>query len=358
MASMLRYTTDPIDLQEEIKRLDDHAESIRRVKFIAAKKIQVNHHIDYLRSRSRHTIPCTIHRVTVVSPSHALYSPPLNHYPKKYFQPNVQFRIRRSNFVGCVKFSSLTISFTFQARVRGFLVRKHLRLLHESAITIQRHWRGYCVRIFADRYLVERVHQMWQDYYDRMATRIQTIWRGYWTRKTVLDIPKMRRWLDTVYAKNYETVEDMKKLVLARNLNDDFVYRSLPFRFRQNEIEYAERVVERESMQWILFMLFKLHHLLRTKQRPGVITRIDRTRFTFIEEMFKCFEFRRYEGRKITSCGDCQIDPKPSLVFRGTYYERCEREIRELERSLKAGLVPIFRSTMQFAFITNPKQRS
>ncbi|XP_043251621.1 spermatogenesis-associated protein 17-like [Colletes gigas] len=299
MASMLRYTTDPIDLQEEIKRLDDHAESIRREKFIAAKKIQS---IFNLRGTS------------------VYYS-------------------ERSNFVGCVQFSSLTISFTFQARIRGLLVRKHLRLLHESAITIQRHWRGYCVRIFADRYLVERVHQMWQDYYDRMATRIQTIWRGYWTRKTVLDIPKMRRWLDTVYAKNYETVEDMKK-------------------FRQNEIEHAERVVERESMQWILFMLFKLHHLLRTKQQPGVITRIDRTRFTFIEEMLKCFEFRRYAGRKVTSCGDCQIDPKPSLVFRGTYYERCEREIRELERSLKAGLVPIFRSTMQFAFITNRKQRS
>lgn len=52
---------------------------------------------------------------------------------------------------------------------------------------------------------------MWQDYYDRMATRIQALWRGYWFRKTVLDLPKMRRWLKNVYAKNEETVKDMMK---------------------------------------------------------------------------------------------------------------------------------------------------
>ncbi|XP_054002532.1 spermatogenesis-associated protein 17-like [Hylaeus anthracinus] len=252
MASMLIFETDFVELQEEIKRRDDHAEFIRREHFIAAKKIQ--------------------------------------------------------------------------AWIRGILTRNHHRLLHGSAIVIQRHWRGYCVRIFADRYLVERVHKMWQDYYDRMATTIQAVWRGYWVRKTVLDIPKMRRWLETVYAKNDQTVEDMKK-------------------FRCDEIEYAERAMERESMQWTLFILFKLHHLLRTKQQPGVLTRIDKTRFTFIEEMLKCFEFRHYTGKKGTRCCDCKIDPKPSLVFRGTYYERCEKEIREMERRLQAGDMPVFRST-------------
>ncbi|XP_076174207.1 uncharacterized protein LOC143150079 [Ptiloglossa arizonensis] len=219
------------------------------------------------------------------------------------------------------------LRFTFQAWIRGVLARNRLRLLHLNAITIQRHWRGYRARIFTDRYLTERVHQTWQDHYDRMATKIQATWRGHRHRKTNLDLPRMKRWLENVYAKNNETVEEMKQ-------------------YRRNQIEYTERVVEHESMQWVLFILFKLHHLLRTAQRPGVITRIDERDFTFIEEMLKCFEFRRYTaGRKINRCRECRIDPKPSLVFRGTHYEKCEREIREFERNLRAGGVPIFRST-------------
>lgn len=89
--------------------------------------------------------------------------------------------------------------------------------------------------------------------------------------------------------------------------------------------------------------------MLRTKQQPGVITRIDKTRFTFIEDMLRCFKYRYYTRGKIT-CEDCEIDPKPSLIFRGTYYERCEREIREIERSLEAGVVPIFRSITRSSY--------
>lgn len=46
-----------------------------------------------------------------------------------------------------------------------------------------------------------------------MAIRIQANWRGYWVRKNILDIPKRRRWLRDVYAKNIETVDNMKKSV-------------------------------------------------------------------------------------------------------------------------------------------------
>ena len=54
---------------------------------------------------------------------------------------------------------------------------------------------------------------MWQDYYDKMATKIQASWRGYWIRKTVLDTQKMQRWLNKVYMKNEETVKNMKRFV-------------------------------------------------------------------------------------------------------------------------------------------------
>jgi len=93
-------------------------------------------------------------------------------------------------------------------------------------------------------------------------------------------------------------------------------------------------------------MSLKLHHLLRTKCRPGVITRIDKTRFIYIEEMLKCLEYNQYSVSKARSvCRDCQIDPKSSLIFRGTYFEKCEKEIREFEKSLSSQNVSIFRST-------------
>lgn len=60
--------------------------------------------------------------------------------------------------------------------------------------------------------------------------------------------------------------------------------------------------------------------------------------------MLKCLEYNRYISKAKSICRDCQIDPKPSLIFRGTHFERCEKEIREFEKSLRAGNVSIFRS--------------
>ncbi|XP_026823958.1 uncharacterized protein LOC105281322 [Ooceraea biroi] len=100
-----------------------------------------------------------------------------------------------------------------QAWFRGIATRNHLRKLHENATVLQRHWRGYRARMFVNRYLVERVHQMWQDYYNSMATRIQAVWRGYWTRKTQINVLQLRQWRKDVYAKNNETLENMKKYV-------------------------------------------------------------------------------------------------------------------------------------------------
>lgn len=91
-------------------------------------------------------------------------------------------------------------------------------------------------------------------------------------------------------------------------------------------------------------MFLKLHHLLRTKCRPGVITRIDNTHFVYIEEMLKCLEYDQYISKARSVCRDCQFLRKPSLIFHGTYFEKCEKEIREFEKSLLTENVSIFES--------------
>ncbi|KAK2579063.1 hypothetical protein KPH14_002667 [Odynerus spinipes] len=80
------------------------------------------------------------------------------------------------------------------------------------------------------------------------------------------------------------------------------------FRFKQNEVDFIENVMERESLLWILFILFKLHHLLRTKFRPSVVTQIDKTRFTLIEEMLKCLKYDFYTLKKQITCEHYKLE--------------------------------------------------
>lgn len=122
----------------------------------------------------------------------------------------------RISFFRCYNSVQLDFGWAVQAWIRGILTRNHLRLLHESAIIIQRHWRGYCARIIFEQCMIQSVHQMWQEYYDKMAIKIQAFWRGYWLRKTVLDIKKMHCWLNEVYEKNEKTVNSMKRFLYLK----------------------------------------------------------------------------------------------------------------------------------------------
>lgn len=131
---------------------------------------------------------------------------PLN--ANSLFLCSIEIRI---SFFRCYNSVQLDFGWAVQAWIRGILTRNHLRLLHESAIIIQRHWRGYCARIIFEQCMIQSVHQMWQEYYDKMAIKIQAFWRGYWLRKTVLDIKKMHCWLNEVYEKNEKTVNSMKR---------------------------------------------------------------------------------------------------------------------------------------------------
>lgn len=145
----------------------------------------------------------------------------------------------------------------FKAWFRGIITRNHLRKLHENATILQRHWRGYRARIFINQYLSECVHLMWQCHYTNMATRIQAVWRGYWSRKTKMNYLQLKQWLRNVYTKNNETLENMKKYVLMYVLLRAIL--AIYFcRFKQGELEHAETVTEQEAMLWILFILFKV----------------------------------------------------------------------------------------------------
>lgn len=67
--------------------------------------------------------------------------------------------------------------------------------------------------------------------------------------------------------------------------------------------------------------------------------------------MLKCLEYDRYVSKSKSVCAGCRIDRKRSLILRGTYYEKCEKEIREFEESLRSGNISIFRGIANYRTI-------
>lgn len=98
-----------------------------------------------------------------------------------------------------------------QAWYRGIITRNHIKNLNIMALIIQRNWRGHRCRIYAKKYLIQRVNEMWIFHYNRSAVLIQATWRGYWTRKNHLNIRKLKEWCQTVKDKNGEILKSMRK---------------------------------------------------------------------------------------------------------------------------------------------------
>ncbi|XP_016985922.1 uncharacterized protein LOC108049292 [Drosophila rhopaloa] len=82
---------------------------------------------------------------------------------------------------------------TIQRFVRGWLVRHHLRNLERSAIVIQKWWR----RFAAQRNLINVAEKVLQStilaHYEWSATKIQTIYRGWWSRKHIFDLTMLKK---------------------------------------------------------------------------------------------------------------------------------------------------------------------
>ncbi|XP_062132942.1 spermatogenesis-associated protein 17 isoform X2 [Drosophila sulfurigaster albostrigata] len=116
---------------------------------------------------------------------------------------------------------------TIQRHWRGFSSRKSEVDTKKAAITIQRWWRGYQVRgkymLIMERMLQDRL----MDMYNNAATKIQALFRGWWSRQAVHDLSALKR-------------------------------------------------IQRCAAQDLLnCVAYKLHHLLRTHSIPGVYSLRD-----------------------------------------------------------------------------------
>ncbi|XP_014276581.1 spermatogenesis-associated protein 17 [Halyomorpha halys] len=175
-----------------------------------------------------------------------------------------------------VKYKAAT---AIQRWVRGFLTRNHMTKLNKAAIVIQRYYRGYLGRQiekdYVNHYFITHIHNE----YNRYATIIQSYWRGYCVRK-VFDFKKLKEWQKKVVAENEHLVKKMHK-------------------FHNMESDFSKYIKEKDLMNWIVYIVFKTHHMVRTYSIPGIYSTQGTTQLSKIEHLMKQILIRGFmEGLK------------------------------------------------------------
>ncbi|XP_033153483.1 uncharacterized protein LOC117136608 isoform X1 [Drosophila mauritiana] len=138
---------------------------------------------------------------------------------------------------------------TIQQNWRKFYFRKYFKDLRKAAITIQRWWRGFSVRKNHFRNVENLLQKRVQDHHHRAATKIQALFRGWKSRRTIHDHSKLLR-------KQVCAAEDLLNCVA-----------------------------------------FKLHHLLRTFAIPGVYSLKNSNCMSRVEKLLASLHFRFHNGR-------------------------------------------------------------
>ncbi|XP_037824871.1 protein OPAQUE1-like [Lucilia sericata] len=138
-----------------------------------------------------------------------------------------------------------------QRYIRGWLYRRKYKRLCLAAIIIQREWRRfYCQRLYF-RKVEETLQQRIEQHYYRAAQKIQALWRGWWVRHYIHDHTRLMR--------------------LQLMAGEDLLY----------------------------CVAFKLHHLLRTHQIPGVYSLRNSSALSKVEQLLASLTFKACNQRSI-----------------------------------------------------------
>ncbi|XP_017053713.1 uncharacterized protein LOC108096537 isoform X2 [Drosophila ficusphila] len=135
-----------------------------------------------------------------------------------------------------------------QRRWRSFCIRRILDKRWKAAITIQRWWRGFSVRNNHLSFVENKLQKLLEDHFNKSATKIQALFRGWRVRKYVHDHSKL-----------------MKLQMCA-----------------------AEDLLN--------CVAFKLHHLLRTYAIPGVYSLRNSNCLSRVEKLLASLHFRFHNG--------------------------------------------------------------
>ncbi|KAL4715612.1 hypothetical protein ACJJTC_006191 [Scirpophaga incertulas] len=165
-----------------------------------------------------------------------------------------------------------------QRMTRGYLIRKHIAWLSRNALTIQCAFRMHRARKAYRVALRKAVQRKHAKHYARAAQIIQALYRGHLSRRTKFCYSSYRRWLATVTTRGEHRVAEAAEFGI-RSRADDL------------------RVLEEEARQWLAFVVFKLHHLLRTYVCAGIYSKPATTELSEFEKLLKSIQYTEYIKR-------------------------------------------------------------
>lgn len=138
-----------------------------------------------------------------------------------------------------------------QSWYRRLRVKAYLKHINESAIIIQRVFRGYRGRKHYRSVLKARVAEMRLNFFYNQATIIQKIWRGYFSRKYIFNYYKRKAYLIAIQHKNEAVLNELKEY-------KDYMDRQADEKKNIEKYRLLEEKAKRE------------HYLISTKQISGV----------------------------------------------------------------------------------------
>lgn len=104
------------------------------------------------------------------------------------------------------------------------------------------------------------------------------MWRGYWSRRYKFCYRSYRVWLQKVTERGERCAAEAAEFGI---------------RTRADNLQ----VLEDEACQWLAFVVFKLHHLLRTSICPGVYSTPASTELSDFENLLKSIHYTEYMKR-------------------------------------------------------------
>ncbi|TKS69911.1 Spermatogenesis-associated protein 17 [Collichthys lucidus] len=138
-----------------------------------------------------------------------------------------------------------------QSWFRACKVRAYLSHLHKQAVIIQKIWRGFTARARFRQMVKAAYFIMKMNFYEEMAVRIQRRWRGFFVRKYIHNFYTRKSYLEGVSQKNELVRQELDELE----------------ELQKRERDCLEMVKEQTAK---VYQAYRLHHLLSTKQCPGV----------------------------------------------------------------------------------------
>jgi len=139
-----------------------------------------------------------------------------------------------------------------EAAYRSFLVRKRLSALNAASVRLQRAFRGWVGRREAAARREEQDRALRRAYFDLCAATIQRHWRGHYSRSSIHDFRARREYLTAVLDKGERVRAESHRAAQE----------TAEAQRREGELRVAERT--RAQME-------RMHHLLSTEARPGVL---------------------------------------------------------------------------------------